>query len=64
MNTNIKKIVNVEKSTKFSISHLHVNGKIVVGYTWMHTWEHLETLGFLLIFIGEGPRYHRNVFPF
>ena len=36
MNTNIKKtwegirkIVNVKKSTKFSISHLNVNGKIV-----------------------------------
>ena len=36
MNTNIKKtwegirkIVNVKKSTKFSISHLNINGKIV-----------------------------------
>ena len=61
MNTNIKKtwegirkIVNVKKSTKFSISHLNINGKIVD--------EPIDIANnFNNFFVNVGPETEKNV---
>jgi hypothetical protein len=33
----------------------------IVGYTLMHMWEHLESLGSVVILAEEGPRHHVDV---
>ena len=33
----------------------------IVRYTLMHMWEHLESLGSVVILAEEGPRHHLDV---